>query len=226
MKNVNDYVPELTKDKTVLESLFYCKLIFTHTYGICLALLPPFICWIIITDVKSLHGEVSFLGRMFWGVGTCLMVLVHLFMTKFGSKTLTASLSKNDWVFTAKLCAYVCMCVCVFVSVYSCAFEKQQSELVKDFKLKVLTTSFLITSHLWIYKYTGFLLVWEDFGRMFDNSFPTCTFFVVVFLVEISLRILMPLFRPGSVHNRQWLSELKWLWPSVPWQVACELVSW
>ena len=24
----------------------------------------------------------------------------------------------------------------------------------------------------------------------------------------------------------QWLSELRRLWPSVPWQVACELVSW
>ena len=23
----------------------------------------------------------------------------------------------------------------------------------------------------------GFLLAWEDFGRMFDNSFPACAFF-------------------------------------------------
>ena len=100
----------------------------------------------------------------------------------------------------------VLMCVCVFVSVYSCAFEKQQSELVKDFKLKVLTTSFLITSHLWIYKYTGFLLVWEDFGRMFDNSFPACDFllfflFFFFFKVEINSRTLLQLFRPGSVHS-------------------------
>ena len=24
----------------------------------------------------------------------------------------------------------------------------------------------------------------------------------------------------------QWLSELRWLWLSVPWRVACELISW
>ena len=38
-----------------------------------------------------------------------------------------------------------------------------------------------------------------DFGKMFDNSFPTCVFFF--FKVEISSRILIPLFRPGSVHS-------------------------
>ena len=44
----------------------------------------------------------------------------------------------------------------------------------------------------------GFFLACKDFGRMFDYSFPTCTFF---FKVEISLRTLIPLFRPGSVHS-------------------------
>ena len=33
---------------------------------------------------------------------------------------------------------------------------------------------------------------------MFDNSLPACAFF---FKVEISLRKLIPLFRPGSVHS-------------------------
>ena len=43
----------------------------------------------------------------------------------------------------------------------------------------------------------GFFLACEDFGRMFDSSFPTCAFFKV----EISLCTLIPLFRPGSVHS-------------------------
>ena len=46
-----------------------------------------------------------------------------------------------------------------------------------------------------------FFLACEDFGRMFDNSFPTCVFFCFVFKVEISSHILIPLFRPGSVHS-------------------------
>ena len=28
----------------------------------------------------------------------------------------------------------------------------------------------------------GLFLAWEDFGRMFDNSFPACTFFFFFFL--------------------------------------------
>ena len=52
----------------------------------------------------------------------------------------------------------------------------------------------------------GFSLACEDFERMFDNSFPACAIFVVVvvvclFQVEISLRTLIPLFRPGSGHS-------------------------
>ena len=44
----------------------------------------------------------------------------------------------------------------------------------------------------------GFFLAYEDFGRMFGNSFPACTFF---FKVEICLCTLIPLFRPESVHS-------------------------
>ena len=40
----------------------------------------------------------------------------------------------------------------------------------------------------------GSFLPCEDFGRMFDHSFPA-------FYVEISLHTLIPLFRPGSVHS-------------------------
>ena len=45
----------------------------------------------------------------------------------------------------------------------------------------------------------GFFLACKDFGRMFSLSFPACTFFF--FFLEISLRSLIPLFRPGSVHS-------------------------
>ena len=69
-----------------------------------------------------------------------------------------------------------------------------------------------------------FFLACEDFGRMFDHSFPACPLpppFFFFFEVEISLRTLIPLFyaRIGP----QWLSELRRLWPNVPCQVACEL---
>ena len=38
----------------------------------------------------------------------------------------------------------------------------------------------------------------EDFGTIFDNSFPACAFY---FSVEISSRTLIPLFKPGSVQS-------------------------
>ena len=48
----------------------------------------------------------------------------------------------------------------------------------------------------------GFFLLPENFGRIFNNSFPTCAFlFFLFFKVEISLYTLIPLFRPGSVHS-------------------------
>ena len=45
----------------------------------------------------------------------------------------------------------------------------------------------------------GILLEYEDFGRMFNNSFPICAFF---FLSGDSLHTLIPLFRPGSIYSR------------------------
>ena len=54
----------------------------------------------------------------------------------------------------------------------------------------------------------GVFLKCEDFGRMFDSSFPACavfsfsrSFFFFGGGVEISSRILIPVFRPGSVHS-------------------------
>ena len=75
----------------------------------------------------------------------------------------------------------------------------------------------------------GFFLVCKDLGRMFDNSFLTCTFCVCVcvcvcFKVAISLRTLIPLFLARI--SPQWFSELRGLWRNVPWQLACELVCW
>ena len=49
----------------------------------------------------------------------------------------------------------------------------------------------------------GFFLTCEDFGRMFDHSFPTCAlnFCFLLIEVEISLYTLIPLYMPGSVHS-------------------------
>ena len=45
----------------------------------------------------------------------------------------------------------------------------------------------------------GFFFACNYFGRMFDNSFPACTFFF--FKVEISWCTQIQLFRPRSVHS-------------------------
>ena len=53
------------------------------------------------------------------------------------------------------------------------------------------------------------------------STTPRLRFFFSFFFfceVEISSRTLIPLFMTGSVL--QWLSELRRLWPNVPWQVA------
>ena len=47
----------------------------------------------------------------------------------------------------------------------------------------------------------GFFLACEDFGRMFDHSFPARVFLVFCFEVEISLRTLIPPSTPGSIHS-------------------------
>ena len=43
-------------------------------------------------------------------------------------------------------------------------------------------------------------LACEDFGRLFDNSFPACALFFF-FKVKIRAYTLIPFFRPGSVYN-------------------------
>ena len=63
----------------------------------------------------------------------------------------------------------------------------------------------------------------EDFGRMFDNSFPACAVCFFFHEVEICLRKLIALFRPGSVHSglASW-DDCDWVFPD---GVACELIS-
>ena len=43
----------------------------------------------------------------------------------------------------------------------------------------------------------SFFLACYDLGKMFDHLFPACTFFKV----DISMRTLISLFMPGSVHS-------------------------
>ena len=62
-----------------------------------------------------------------------------------------------------------------------------------------------------------FYLACKDLGRMFDYSFPACAFFF--FKVEISLRTLIPLFRPESVHNGSAS------WNNCGWIRECSLTS-
>ena len=47
----------------------------------------------------------------------------------------------------------------------------------------------------------GFFLACEDFGTMFDHSFPATHFCFVLSKVEVSLHTLIPLFRLGSVYS-------------------------
>ena len=65
----------------------------------------------------------------------------------------------------------------------------------------------------------GFFLTCNDFGRMFDHSFPTSAFFFFFLKWILTNSILNARISP------QWLSKLTWLWPNVCWQVAYELVS-
>ena len=46
----------------------------------------------------------------------------------------------------------------------------------------------------------GFSLLCEDLGRMFHNLFPAGAFFFFL-TMEISLRTLIPIFMPQSVHS-------------------------
>ena len=66
-----------------------------------------------------------------------------------------------------------------------------------------------------------FSLCCENFVRMFYHSFPACTLFFFFFKVEINSCTLISLFMPGSVHS----GPVSWLWPTVPWEVACQLIS-
>ena len=59
---------------------------------------------------------------------------------------------------------------------------------------------------------SDFILACEDFGRMFDHSFPVSAFF---FLKWRLARAHLFYSVPGSV-SPQWLCELRRLWLNVP----------
>ena len=73
--------------------------------------------------------------------------------------------------------------------------DKSYKQLTNNTNVNLDKTTMLISG--------CFFLACEDFGTMFDYSFPSCAFFFFFFFfnkVEISSRTLIPLFRPGSVH--------------------------
>ena len=52
----------------------------------------------------------------------------------------------------------------------------------------------------------GILLVWEDLGRRFDESFRTCAFDIIIIIIMYSgdqLSRRVPLFRSGSIQSAQ-----------------------
>ena len=65
----------------------------------------------------------------------------------------------------------------------------------------------------------------ENFGGIFDISYPTCTFFLLFFFLKWRLAHAH-LFHSYARISSQWLSKLRRLWLNVPWWVACQLVSW
>ena len=72
------------------------------------------------------------------------------------------------------------------------------------------------------YTIGGFLLACEDFGRMFDHSFPVCTFFFFFWSGDWLAHTNSTLY---AMINPWWLSWLRWLWVNALWQVVCELIS-
>ena len=76
----------------------------------------------------------------------------------------------------------------------------------------------LDTKRVDVYYNDGIFLACEDYGRIFDESFPVCALFFLFFfsaLVEISSHAPVSLFRLGSAHS-QWLREPRRLRTSVP----------
>ena len=80
------------------------------------------------------------------------------------------------------VCVLCCVCVCVCV----CSTH-------------VHYCFFLAAAYSFVHG-GGVLLACEDFGRIFNHSFPACAF-KFFFLVEMNSRTLIPLFTPGSIHS-------------------------
>ena len=59
----------------------------------------------------------------------------------------------------------------------------------------------------------AFFLLCEDFGRMFNHSFPACGFF---FFFLSGDYIAHNYYTIHARISSQWLSELRRPWPSVP----------
>ena len=100
-------------------------------------------------------------------------------------------------------------------------FCADSSPIISKCKEKVITTT---TTNLRLNYKDAWLGIWwvflcfEDLGGRFGNSL--CS--------EKKLSADQITHTNSTLYTRispQWLSELRWLWPSVPWWNACELVS-
>ena len=62
----------------------------------------------------------------------------------------------------------------------------------------------LTACFIYLVMVVAFFFACEEFGRMFNHSFPACPPpppRPLILVVEISSRTTIPLFRPGSVHS-------------------------
>ena len=93
---------------------------------------------------------------------------------------------------------------------------RARTDAAEELRLSIQPTHTFCTVGIWGSRHVmnaaaGFFLTYEDFGRMFDNSFSACAF--------------SPLFRPESVHSgsASW-DDCDRVFPDE--LIACELVSW
>ena len=121
----------------------------------------------------------------------------------------------TDWCSYVWWSCVLCLCVCLIETI--CVYWTDWRSYVW-WSFALWHCSLIRFISVWS---CGFFFTCKDFGGSFNYSFPSCTFFIIIisfFLFSGDHFYSLARIRP------QWLSELRWLWTSIPWQVACELI--
>ena len=154
-----------------------------------------------------------------------LFLLMWIYGSFFSSSTLLMRLLLFVIMFC---CDCECVCVCVYVCICVCV---QANTTLQPSKLIVLSLSDNIKAttkcrkliyiqqqkHLCSPKY-----MWHLY---FENKIMHNR---VVNVVKVNIKVRKHSHFNFTLYARispQWLSKLRWLWPNVPWQVGCQLVS-